>query len=79
MKTVVIFVDSKSRDLMGDAMIAHHLEKRGVRCILEPLASWRACVGAWTPDFILFNTLNRAHPAQLSQPLNQCGTLPGIL
>ena len=79
MKTVVIFVDSKSRDLMGDALIAHHLEKRGVRCILEPLASWRACVGAWKPDFILFNHLNSAHLAQFSQQLNKCGILTGIL
>ncbi len=79
MFTVVIFVDSKPRDLMGDALIAYHLEKRGVRVILEPLASWRSCLGAWKPDFILFNHLNADHLARFSQELKSYGVLSGIL
>lgn len=79
MYTVVIFVDSKPRDLMGDALIAHHLEKKGVRCILEPLASWRSCLGAWEPDFILFNHLSADHLAAFSQKLKADGVLSGIL
>ena len=79
MKTVVIFVDSKSRDLMGDALIAHHLQKRGYRCILESLEAWRACLGAWKPDFILFNHLNASHLGIFSQQLKSMGVLTGIL
>lgn len=79
MKTVVIFVDSKSRDLMGDALIAHHLEKRGYRCVLESLEAWRACLGAWKPDFVLFNHLNASHLAEFSQSLRSMGVLTGIL
>lgn len=79
MYTVVIFVDSKPRDLMGDALIAHHLEKKGVRCVLEPLASWRSCLGAWKPDFILFNHLSADHLADFSQELKSYGVLSGIL
>lgn len=77
--TVVIFVDSKARDLMGTALIAHHLEKRGIRCQLEPLASWRSCLGAWQPDFILFNHLNAPHLADFSQQCKEWGVLIGVL
>ncbi len=79
MKTVVIFVDSKSRDLMGDALIAHHLQKRGYRCVLESLEAWRSCLGAWNPDFILFNHLGAPHLADFSQRLKAEGVLCGIL
>ena len=79
MDTVIIFVDSKPRDLMGDALMAHQLEKKGVRCMLEPLASWRACVGAWKPDLILFNHLNSAHLTNFSQQLKSWGILAGVL
>ena len=79
MKTIVIFVDNKSRDLMGDALITHHLQKRGYRCVLESLEAWRACLGAWKPDFILFNHLGAAHLADYSQQLKKQGVLTGIL
>ncbi len=79
MPTVVIFVDSKTRDLMGTALIARHLEKRGIRCRLEPLESWRACIAAWRPDFILFNHLNAPHLATFSQQCREWGVLVGVL
>jgi len=79
MKRAVILVDSKSRDLMGDALIAHHLEKRGIDCKLEPLASWRSCVGAWKPDFILFNHLGAQHLADFSQQCRKWGIVTGVL
>jgi len=79
MSRAVIFVDSKSRDLMGTALIAHHLAKRGVECRLEPLEAWRACIGAWKPDFLLFNHLNAKHLAGFSQQCRQWGILVGVL
>lgn len=79
MEQVVIFVDSKARDLMGTALIAHHLEKRGLRCHLEPLEAWRACISAWKPDFVLFNHLNAPHLEPFSQKCRQWGVLTGIL
>jgi surface carbohydrate biosynthesis protein len=79
MSRVVIFVDSKSRDLMGTALIAHHLESRGVECRLEPLEAWRACVGAWKPDFILFNHLNAKHLSDFTQRCKEWGILIGML
>lgn len=75
----VIFVDSKSRDLLGAALIAYHLEKRGVRCHLEPLEAWRACVGAWKPDFILFNHLSAAHLEGFTRDCKEWGVLIGML
>lgn len=79
MEQVVIFVDSKSRDLMGTALIAHHLEKRGVGCRLEPLEAWRACVSAWKPDFLLFNHLNARHLEAFTQKCREWGVLTGFL
>ncbi len=79
MHRAVIFVDSKSRDLMGVALIAHHLEKRGIDCRLGPLGAWRACIGAWKPDFVLFNHLNAAHLAPFSRQCRDWGILVGVL
>jgi surface carbohydrate biosynthesis protein len=79
MPTAVIFVDSKSRDLMGAALIAHHLEKTGMKCRLEPLEAWRACVGAWRPDFILLNHLNAKHLSDFSQYCRKSGIFVGML
>jgi surface carbohydrate biosynthesis protein len=76
---VVIVVDSKIRDLMGLALIAVHLENMGVECHIEPLEAWRACVGAWKPDFILFNHLNAGHLADFSQHCKEWGILTGVL
>lgn len=79
MPSVVILVDSKIRDLMGISLIAHHLEQKGMTCHIEPLESWRACVGAWKPDFILFNHLNAPHLADFSVQCKEWGILTGVL
>lgn len=79
-KKVVILVDNKWRDLPGCALIAHHLETGfAINCILEPLESWRACIGAYKPDFILFNHLTAMHLARFSERLKEMGVLVGVL
>jgi len=75
----VIFVDLKDRDLMGDALIAHHLEQTGITCYLEPLETWRAAVHAHKPHFVLFNHLTVSHLADFSQELKTWGVLVGCL
>lgn len=75
----VIFVDLKDRDLMGDALIAHHLEKLGVTCYLEPLETWQSAVHAYKPHLVLFNHLTVKHLADFSQKLRQWGVLVGCL
>ncbi|MEW6108848.1 MAG: surface carbohydrate biosynthesis protein [Nitrospirota bacterium] len=79
-KTVVILVDSKKRDLMGDVLIAHHLEETfGIRCELQPLESWRSCLSAFSPHYILFNHLTSSHLAEFSNRLKKMGILVGVL
>lgn len=79
-KTVVILVDDKNRDLPGCALIAHHLENRlQIRCELQPLESWRACLAAFKPDYILFNHLTSSHLAHFSRRLRDMGILVGVL
>jgi surface carbohydrate biosynthesis protein len=75
----VIFVDLKDRDLMGDALIAYHLEKRGVRCYLEPLETWQAAIYAYKPHFVLYNHLTAKHLADFSIKLKRWGVLVGCL
>jgi surface carbohydrate biosynthesis protein len=76
---VVILVDNKHRDLDGAALIAHHLERRGIPCHLEPLEAFRAAVGAYRPGFLLFNHLTAGHLVQWSQRLKAMGVLTGVL
>ena len=64
---------------MGDALIAHHLEKLGVTCYLEPLETWRAAVHAYKPHLVLFNHLTVKHLADFSQELKDWGVLVGCL
>ena len=64
---------------MGDALIAHHLAKRGVTCYLEPLETWQSAVYAYEPHFILFNHLTVKHLADFSQVLKSWGILVGSL
>ena len=79
MKTIVILVDNKRRDLPGAALIAHHLKKVGIRCELEPLGAWRSVLWAYKPDMILFNHLNAPHLEKYSQELRQRGILTAVL
>ena len=79
MKTIVILVDNKRRDLSSAALIAHHLKKIGVRCELEPLGAWRSVLWAHKPDMIIFNHLNAPHLEKYSQELHQKGVLVSML
>jgi surface carbohydrate biosynthesis protein len=79
MKTIVILVDNKRRDLPGAALIAHHLKKIGVRCELEPLGAWRSVLWAHKPDMIIFNHLNAGHLEKYSQELHRRGILTAVL
>ena len=79
MKTIVILVDNKRRDLPGAALIAHQLKKVGVRCELEPLGAWRSVLWAHKPDMIIFNHLNAAHLESYSQELHRRGVLTAVL
>jgi surface carbohydrate biosynthesis protein len=79
MKTIVILVDNKRRDLPSAALIAHHLKKIGVRCELEPLGAWRSVLWAHKPDMIIFNHLNAEHLEKYSQELHRRGVLVSML
>ncbi|WP_449245822.1 surface carbohydrate biosynthesis protein [Desulfobacca acetoxidans] len=79
-KTVVILVDNKKRDLPGAALVAHHLETRfHLKCVLQPLESWRSCLAAFKPNYILFNHLTASHLAYFSIRLRDMGILVGVL
>lgn len=77
--TVVILVDLKKRDLLGNALIAHHLEDLGIKAHLEPIESWRSCVNAWKPDMVIFNHLLHSHITAFSSKLKEWGVLVGCL
>ncbi|MFK7911590.1 MAG: surface carbohydrate biosynthesis protein [Akkermansiaceae bacterium] len=77
--SVVILIDLKKRDLLGAALIAHHLEQAGITTHLEPIESWRSCIYAWKPDMIIFNHLLHKHVTALSAQLNEWGILVGCL
>ncbi len=80
MKRVVILVDNKKRDLPGCSLIAHHLKKRfGIRCELQPLESWRSCLAAFKPHYILFNHLTASHLAKYSNRLKKMNIKVGVL
>lgn len=75
----VIFVDLKDRDLMGDALTAHELGKRGITCYLEPLETWQSAIHAYKPNFVLYNHLTVKHLANFSQDMKSWGVLVGCL
>lgn len=76
---VVIFVDLRDRDLMGDALIAYQLEKRGIECFLEPLESWQAAIYAHKPHLVLYNHLITKKLCDFSQKMKNYGILVGCL
>ena len=78
-KNVVLLVEHRDRDLKGCALVAHHLEKMGVRAHLEPINAWQAVLGAHKPDFILFNHTNREHLSDYTRHLAKMGVLTGVL
>ena len=80
LKRVVILVDDRKRDLPGCALIAHHLETRFQASVeMQPLESWRACLAAFKPHYILFNHLNASHLDHFSRRLAAMGILVGVL
>lgn len=74
-----MLVDSKSRDLLVAALVAHHLDGLGVECILEPLEAYRAVLAAHRPDLILFNHLTASHLARFSRRLHSFGVKTAVL
>ena len=76
---VVLLVDSKTRDLPVAALIAHHLDRLGVDCLLEPLEAYRAVLAAHRPDMIIFNHLTASHLVKFSQKLAEMGVLTAVL
>nr|CRH06477.1 Conserved protein of unknown function [Candidatus Magnetococcus massalia] len=77
--TVVLLVDHIDRDLLVSTLIAHQLEKLGIRCHLEPLESYQGCLECYRPDMIIFNHLVGSHLAAFSKRLKELGVLVGVL
>jgi surface carbohydrate biosynthesis protein len=76
---VVLLVDNKVRDLDVAALIAFQLERRGVKCYLEPLEAFRAALGAHRPGMIIFNHLTAGHLATWSRRLAAMNVLTAVL
>ncbi|HYF36186.1 MAG TPA: surface carbohydrate biosynthesis protein, partial [Prosthecobacter sp.] len=64
---------------LGAALIAHHLEARGVRCHLESLECYHSCLAAHAPDLILFNHINSSHLVRYSRRLKDLNVLTAVL
>jgi surface carbohydrate biosynthesis protein len=78
-ESVVLLVDNKRRDLDVAALIAAHIERRGVRVHLEPLEAYRAVLDAHRPGMIIFNHLNASHVAAYSHRLHRMGVKTAVL
>ena len=78
-KSAVYLVDHRGRDLMGAALVAHHLEALGIDCRLEPIEAYRGCLAAHRPDMIVFNHLFAGHLVDYSKRLQQMGVAVGLL
>lgn len=76
---VVLLVDSKVRDLPVAALLAHHLEKRGLRARLEPLEAYQGALAAHRPHMMVFNHLTASHLAAYSRRLHAMGVLTAVL
>jgi surface carbohydrate biosynthesis protein len=78
-KSVIVLVDSKTRDLDVATLIAHHLRNRGIVCHLEPLEAYRAVLAAYRPGMIIFNHLMASHLVAWSRRLAEMGVLTAVL
>ncbi|MDZ4289765.1 MAG: surface carbohydrate biosynthesis protein [Prosthecobacter sp.] len=78
-RSAVLLVDHRNRDLMGSALLAHHLEARGVRTHLESLECYHSCLAAHAPDLILFNHINSSHLVKFSRRLKELNVLTAVL
>lgn len=79
MKNIVYLVDNKKRDLPGVVLLSYYLEKMGIKCNIEPLESWKACLYKYKPDMIIFNHLLGSHLVEYSKYLKEVGILVGVL
>ena len=77
--SVVLLVDSKTRDLPVATLIAHHLRMQGITAWLEPLEAYQGVLAAHRPELILFNHLTANHLARYSQRLAELGVLTAVL
>lgn len=76
---VVWLVDNRTRDLDTAVLVAHHLRRRGVRCLLEPLEAFRAVLAAHRPGMIVFNHLFASHLVAWSKRMHEIGVLTALL
>lgn len=77
--TIVILIDHKGRDLMGAALIAHHLEQMGHQVRLEPVEAYKSVINAWKPSIVIVNHLGHANMTAYSSQLHKQGILVGVL
>jgi len=78
-KRIVFLIDHKGRDLMGAALIAHHLENLGYEAHLEPLQAFKSVITAWKPAMVIVNQLVHSNMTAYSANLNKWGILVGCL
>ncbi|MEO5340835.1 MAG: hypothetical protein H7837_10045 [Magnetococcus sp. MYC-9] len=78
-KSVVLLVDNRKRDLLGAALIAHHLQRLGIPCHLEPLEAYKAVLAVHKPAMIIFNHLLASHLVSYSKRLKKLGVLTAVL
>jgi surface carbohydrate biosynthesis protein len=78
-ESVVIMVDNKRRDLDIAALIALHIEQRGVPCHLVPLEAYQAVLAAYRPGIIVFNHMSASHVTRYSQRLRDLGVKTAVL
>jgi surface carbohydrate biosynthesis protein len=76
---VVILVDNKKRDLNAASLIALHLRRRGVECVLEPLEAFRAVIPTYRPSMVIINHVAGSHIVAWSKWLREIGVLVGLL
>ena len=78
-KRIVFLIDHKGRDLMGAALIAHHLGKLGYEVHLEPLQAFKSVITAWKPCMVIVNQLVHSNMTAYSANLKNWGILVGCL
>ena len=59
--SVVLLVDSKTRDLPVATLIAHHLRMQGITAWLEPLEAYQGVLAAHRPELIFISAGFDAH------------------
>lgn len=78
-KCIVFQIDHKGRDLMGAALMAHHLENLGYEVHLEPLQAFKSVITAWKPSMVIVNQLVHSNMTAYSANLKNWGILVGCI